>query len=54
MEKKYELLKDDWKEVDGQRVYRIRALKDFMFDPNDPDHISPRRRGKSTASFQAY
>ena len=41
MEKKYELLKDDWQEVEGQRVYRIRALKDFMFDENDPGHRYP-------------
>lgn len=51
MEKKYELLKDDWKEVDGQRVYRIRALKDFMFDPNDPDHISPAVRKGSLGGY---
>lgn len=25
MENKYELLKNDYKEIDGQRVYRIRA-----------------------------
>lgn len=41
MEKKYELLKDDYIDIDGQRVYRIRALKDFRFDPNDPDHHYP-------------
>ena len=41
MEKKYELLKDDHKEIDGQLVYRIRATRDFMFDPNDPGHHYP-------------
>ena len=27
--KKYEILKEDFKEINGQRVYRIRALKDI-------------------------
>ena len=27
--KKYELLEDDFKEVDGKKLYRIRALQDF-------------------------
>ena len=30
MEKKYELLKNDCIEVDGRKLYRIRALKDFV------------------------
>ena len=38
---KYELVKDDFKDIGGQRVYRIRALKDFMYDPNDPGHYYP-------------
>lgn len=29
MEKKYELLKDDFIEVDGRKLYRIRALRSF-------------------------
>ena len=41
MENKYELLKNDYKEIDGQRVYRIRALRDFMYDPNDSGHLHP-------------
>ena len=28
-DKKYEMLMDDWKNVDGKKVYRIRALKDI-------------------------
>ena len=31
MEKKYELLKDDFIEVDGRKLYRIRALKGFGY-----------------------
>jgi len=29
MEKKYEILKDNFEEIFGRKVYRIRALKDF-------------------------
>ena len=29
MEKKYELLKDDFIEIDGRKLYRIRALRGF-------------------------
>ena len=29
MEKKYELLKNDFVEVDNKKLYRIKALKDF-------------------------
>ena len=31
MEKKYELLKDDFIEVDGRKLYRIRALRGFGY-----------------------
>ena len=30
--KKYEIVKDNFKEVDGVKVYQIRALKDFQND----------------------
>ena len=30
--KKYEIVKDNFKEVNGVKVYRIRALKDFQND----------------------